>query len=205
MARLPPLALLSSGIESPLPSTVFLLSPANLSGKRGQMVLDPKSDFELARQLSSSAGAPLAAVFSFVSGLYFRGKVMYAERFGSAPEGLPSALVISAGGGLCRLDEPVTPARLRQWASVAVDDRNPHFTAPLQRHAAALFDERDAATRFVLLGSVASAKYSLPLREIFGQRLLFPAKFAGLGDMSRGSLMLRAARDGEELLYAPVR
>ena len=184
---------------------MFLLSPANLSGKRGQMVLNPKSDFELARQLGSSAGAPLGAVFSFVSGLYFRGKVAYSERFGSAAAGLPSALVNSAGGGLCGLDEPVSPARLREWASVSVDARNPHFTAPLQRHAAALFDERDPATRFVLLGSVASTKYSLPLLEIFGERLLFPAKFKGLGDMSRGSLMLRAARDGQELQYAPLR
>jgi hypothetical protein len=169
------------------------------------MVLSPKSDFELARSLASSAGAPLGEVFSFVSGLYFRGKVAYSERFGSSPAPLPSALVITAGGGLCRLDERVSPARLREWAGVAVDDRNPHFTAPLQRHAATLLDERDASTRFVLLGSVASTKYSVPLLEVLGERLLFPAPFAGLGDMSRGSLMLRAARAGQELPYVPVR
>lgn len=184
---------------------MFLLSPANLSGKRGQMVLSPKGNFELARQLASNAGAPLSAVFSFVSGLYFRGKVAYAERFGVAPSHLPSALVITAGGGLYRMDEPVGPARLRDWAAVSVHETNPHFTAPLQRHAAALLDEHDPSARFVLLGSVASAKYSAPLLEVFGERLLFPAPFSGLGDMSRGSMMLRAARDGLELPYTPLR
>lgn len=184
---------------------MFLLSPANLSGKRGQMVLSPKSDFELARQLASSAGAPLGAVFSFVSGLYFRGKVAYAERFGVAPPHLPSAHVITAGGGLYRLAEPVGPARLRDWAGVSVHEANPHFTAPLQRHAAELLDQHDPNARFVLLGSVASSKYSAPLLEVFGDRLLFPAQFSGLGDMSRGSIMLRAARDGVELSYAPLR
>jgi predicted kinase len=39
---------------------------------------------------------------------------------------------------------------------------------------------------------------------VFGDRLLFPREFVGRGDMSRGSLLLRAARAGSELEYAPV-
>ena len=35
----------------------------------------------------------------------------------------------------------------------------------------------------------------------FGERLRFPAEFAGRGDMSRGGLMLRCAREGRELTY----
>jgi hypothetical protein len=58
---------------------------------------------------------------------------------------------------------------------------------------------------FVLLGSVATSKYLEPLLEIFGDRLLFPPDFVGRGDMSRGGLMLRCARAGVELAYAPVR
>jgi hypothetical protein len=185
-------------------STVFLLSPANLSGKRGQMVMNPEAGFALARALRSEDGAPLAAVFSFVSGLYFRGKVSYAKAFGHAPGGMASAYVMVAGGGLCPLDEPVTLPRLRDWQKVSVSERNPHFTAPLMRHASLLLDRHDAATRFVLLGSVASNKYVAPLLEVFSERLLFPLDFAGRGDMSRGALMLRAARDGQELAYAPV-
>jgi len=56
----------------------------------------------------------------------------------------------------------------------------------------------------VLLGSVATPKYVEPLLEIFGERLLFPAEFAGRGDMSRGGLMLRCARSGEQLTYVQV-
>ena len=45
----------------------------------------------------------------------------------------------------------------------------------------------------------------LPLApESFGERLLFPSAFAGRGDMSRGSLMLRAVRESSELAYEPV-
>jgi hypothetical protein len=54
----------------------------------------------------------------------------------------------------------------------------------------------------VLLGSVATGKYTEPLLEVFGERLLIPKDFVGLGDMSRGSLLLRAVREDEELTYA---
>ncbi len=42
------------------------------------------------------------------------------------------------------------------------------------------------------------------LLGIFGDRLLFPISFVGRGDMSRGGLLLRQARAGEELEYVPV-
>jgi hypothetical protein len=42
------------------------------------------------------------------------------------------------------------------------------------------------------------------LLEVIGERLLFPTDFVGRGDMSRGALLLRAARDGRELAYEPV-
>jgi hypothetical protein len=34
--------------------------------------------------------------------------------------------------------------------------------------------------------------------------LLFPSEFVGRGDMSRGGLMLRSAREGIELDYVPA-
>ena len=185
-------------------STIFLLSPANLSGKRGQMLLNASADFELARALRSPTGAPLEKIFSFVSGLYFRGKAEYARRFGRAQAGWPSALVMTAGGGLCTLDETITKTRLEAWQRVVVSEQNPHFTAPLQRQACELLDAHDPSTRFVLLGSVATRKYVLPLLEVFGQSLFFPRRFAGLGDMGRGSLLLRAAAEGIELDDQPL-
>jgi len=39
---------------------------------------------------------------------------------------------------------------------------------------------------------------------VFERSLRFPGDFVGRGDMSRGGLLLRAARDGIELAYRPV-
>lgn len=182
----------------------MLLSPARLDGKRGRMLLDPSADFPLARKLRSPEGAPLGTLFGFVSGLYFRGKASYAALFARPYQKPPGELVICAGGGLCPLDEPVTLARLKGWAGVAIHEHNPHFTAPLQRHAAALLDRHEPSTRFVLLGSIATHKYVAPLLEVFGNRLLYPTEFVGRGDMSRGALLLGAVRERRELDYQPV-
>ena len=60
-------------------------------------------------------------------------------------------------------------------------------------------------TQFVLLGSVATDKYVGPLLDVFGDRLYFPATFAGRGDMSRGGLLLRArGEDQGAVLRADV-
>ena len=160
--------------------------------------------FDVARRLRSPAGARLGDVFSFVSGLYFRGKATYAGAFGRAPQGLSAGLVISPSEGLRFLDEPVTVDRLRAWAKVPIDAGNRRFTDPLVEHAAALERAYGATARFVLLGSVASDKYVRPLVHVFGDHLLFPSDFVGRGDMSRGALLLRAARAGRELGYEPV-
>jgi hypothetical protein len=182
----------------------MLLSPVRLGGRRGQLLLADTAEFELARKLRSPAGAPLEAVFSFVSGLYFRGKASYARAFARSASGLPAAHVMSAGGGLLGLDECVTRERLRRWAAVSIHEDNPNFTAPLLRQSAGLLEAHGPDARYVLLGSVATKKYVAPLLEIFGERLLFPTEFSGRGDMSRGSLLLRAVRDGRELEYTPV-
>lgn len=182
---------------------VFLLSPANLNGKRGKMLFNPEARFELARALRSAEGAALVDVYSFVSGLYFRGKASYASQFQSGT-GNAGAWIITPGGGLCSFEERVTVRRLEGWQRVQVSDDNPHFTAPLVRHVCELADRVSAEARFVLLGSVASSKYVRPLLEALGPRLYYPASFAGMGDMSRGALLLRCVREGRELEYAPV-
>jgi hypothetical protein len=182
----------------------MLLSPANLSGRRGQMLLNPAASFALAQQLRSAQGAPLGDLFSFVSGLYFRGKREYARAFAHAADGALAGFVMTAGGGLCSLDEAVSVERLRGWAGVSIHEQNLHFTAPLVRQASALLEASDERMRFVLLGSVASNKYVAPLLDVFGERLLYPRDFRGMGDMSRGSLLLSAVRQQRELEYEPV-
>src|SRR5258705_5357534 len=87
------------------PGRVFLLSPANCGGIRARLMLSPRAQFDLARQLQSPAGAPLGEVFSFVSGLYFRGKLGYALRFARPPDPTDpvtagGVLVITSNAGL---------------------------------------------------------------------------------------------------------
>lgn len=182
---------------------IFLLSPAFAGGKRGQLVMRDAASFPLARRLREPAGAPLGDVFSFLSGLYFRGKMAYVNRFAAPPAGLPGALVITPTRGLVTPDSAVTLALLREFAAGAVELDNPGYRNPLETHARALAGACGDA-RVVLLGSIASGKYVDVLAALFGERLVFPAAFVGRGDMSRGSLMLRAAEAGEELEYVPV-
>jgi hypothetical protein len=166
--------------------------------------LRTQADFPLARQVRSPEGAPLGEVFSFLSGLYFRGKLAYARAFARPPRGLPGALVISPTEGLRYPEERVTAERLRAWAEVDIDVADRRYLVPVTTHVQALAAATDELCRIVLLGSVATPKYVTPLLKAFGDRLMFPPDFVGRGDMSRGALLLRAARQEHELPYAPV-
>ncbi|HEY6100263.1 MAG TPA: hypothetical protein VIW03_12580 [Anaeromyxobacter sp.] len=185
------------------PHRVFLISPANSAGERMALVLDPGARLPLARAVQGP-GAPLGEVFRFASGLYFRGKLAYAEAFARPPDGRSGALVMAPGAGLLAADACVTVSDLRSFAAVPVDAREPRFRAPLERDARALAAMLGADAEVVLLGSIASDKYVEPLLGVFGERLLFPLEFVGRGDMSRGGLLLRAARAGVELAYGKV-
>lgn len=186
------------------PSLIFLLSPANCGGERAALLMRERARSETARQLRSAAGAPLRDVFTFLSSLYFRGKAAYAVTFARPPAGLPGALAITPGAGLLTLDYAVNVETLAKFASVEVKANNAGFSEPLRRDARALCESVDADCRFVLLGSIATGKYVGPLLDTLGERLLFPAEFVGRGDMSRGALLLRCAREGHELEYVPV-
>lgn len=168
------------------------------------MVLSDRAKFELAARVRTGA-ATLGEVFTFVSGLYFRGKVAYSQAFASAPAQVSPSLVITPGRGLVPPDTPVSLDDLRDIASVPIDGPNPRYREPLERDAEALAIAAGPECGIVLLGSVATTKYIEPLLQVFGDRLLFPAEFVGRGDMSRGGLMLRCARSGVELTYVPVK
>jgi hypothetical protein len=181
---------------------VFLLSPANASGERMQMLLRSGAQFDLATRVQKGA-ATIGEAFEFTSGLYFRGKRLYARTFARPPGGVPGVLVIAPGAGLVPEDTLVRSDQLRALGDVPVDEEEPRFTKPLLASARLLVEAAPVAVA-VLLGSIASAKYVDPLLSVFGDRLLFPPTFVGRGDMSRGGLLLRCARTGEELEYSPV-
>jgi hypothetical protein len=188
---------------------IFLLSPANCNGRRAQQILSPRAGFALAAELRSARGAALGQVFSFVSGLYFRGKLTYACRFAAPPEvGHPvigsGVHVITPTAGLRDPETPISASGLRAFASGDVHAGNASYRAPLERSARALALELGPDVEVVLLGSIASPKYVTVLVEIYGSRLVFPVDFVGRGDMSRGGLLLRMAAAGRELEYVPI-
>ena len=184
-------------------SRIFLLSPAWAGGPRSMMLLRQQASFDLAVKLRQGT-ASIGEIYSFISGLYFRGKMAYAEAFRAAAPGIPSTLVIVPGVGLVPPETPVSIDQLQAISSVPVDENNPAYMAALLQGARLLEDHAGKACIYVLLGSIASGKYTKPLLEVFGDRLRFPADFVGRGDMSRGGLMLRSARSGTELAYIPV-
>jgi hypothetical protein len=185
------------------PRRIFLLSPANAAGIRARIVASENASFELATRLRRE-GAPLGEVFAFISGLYFRGKLAYAQRFTEARAGIPGAFVITASGGLIPPETLITAEDLVAISAASISATDKRYREPLERDARAICELAGPKCEVVLLGSVATPKYVEPLLAIFGERLLFPIEFVGRGDMSRGGLMLRSARSGEQLTYVPV-
>ena len=177
-------------------NTVFLLSPAFCGGRRASILLNPKSQADTTRELRAGR-LSLGRAFAFMSGLYFRGKLTYAERFGEP-------LVITPTRGLQRPDMKFTLAVLREFAVGDVSLDNPEYRSALERDVIALSCRIGRKAKVVLLGSVASGKYVDVLLPILGERLRYPVSFVGRGDMSRGGLLLRSAASGEELDYGPL-
>ncbi len=189
--------------SSPAVQTVFLLSPAHCGGRRAAILLREDAVFPLAVRLRET-GAPIGEVFSFLSGLYFRGKLEYGHafaRFRSAPHGV---LVITPGRGLIPPDRIVTIQDLREIAEVGVEPEEPRYRDPLIRDASELHSVLDREDRVVLLGSIATGKYVDVIEGVLDGRLRFPAEFVGRGDMSRGGLMIRCVLAKRELDYVPI-
>jgi hypothetical protein len=179
-----------------LGSRVFLLSPANSGGPRGRLLVTSRQ-VPLAQALRSPDGASVGDVFAFISSLYFRGKLAYARAF--APD---ASYVITPSRGLLPPDEKITLDTLIEFGETPVDPAEPRYLEPLVRDLERLCGA--SPCEVVLLGSVASPKYTAPLLARLGSRLVFPSTFVGRGDMSRGGVLLRAVREGAELEYAVV-
>jgi hypothetical protein len=183
---------------------IFLLSPAYAGGERARMILRDEAQFQLARKLRGKKGAPIADVFTFLSGLYFRGKIAYANAFARPARGMSGVLVITPTRGLIDARTRICLDDLREFACVDIHQEDPRYRMPIERDAQRLAAKLPTRTEVILLGSIATGKYVDVLLANFGERLRFPTEFVGRGDMSRGGLMLRCAADRQELSYAPV-
>jgi hypothetical protein len=177
---------------------LFLLSPASATGKRAAQLLNPVATFELAVRLRKT-GVTLGEAFTFLSGLYFRGKLAYARAFASESD---AVYVLTANRGLLSPDTLITADDLTSFGTSNIDVADEAYVSALRSDSQQLARHRPDAV--VLLGSIASGKYVDVLLPLFGERLVFPADFVGRGDMSRGGLMLRSVTQGRELTYIPV-
>ena len=130
---------------------VFLLSPAYCGGRRASILLNP--DSEATTTLEMRAGRlSLGRAFAFMSGLYFRGKLTYAQRFGET-------LIITPTRGLQPPDLPFSLALLREFAVGDVSLDSPEYRTALERDVVALAARIGRKAQVILLGSVASGKY----------------------------------------------
>jgi hypothetical protein len=183
---------------------VFVLSPAYAGGQRARMVMSERAQFDLAKRLRSNKPPSLGEIFAFLSGLYFRGKLAYANAFAPPRRRRSSVLVITPTRGLVPAATPIGLADLVEFAGVDIHENDPRYRMPLERDVKRLAEKLPAESQIVLLGSIATSKYIDVLLQHFGERLCFPADFVGRGDMSRGGLLLRSAVDRCELNYIPV-
>jgi|SRR5215831_6606117 len=137
----------------PEPRRVFLLSPANLSGRRASFLLGPKVQCELGLRLRQD-GAPLGEIFSFVSGLYFRGKLAYANAFSACAGGSGGSIfIITSGCGLLAPDAHTSCSQLQRMAETMIHVANPSYRMPLERDLAQLVHESPKAMRWSCLAA----------------------------------------------------
>ena len=184
---------------------IFLLSPASCGGKRAALLFNDRAEFDIARRVREEPGVPLGEVFSFLSGLYFRGKLTYAREFQNPPPRRASGIqIITPTDGLYSPGTLVTLKDLERFATVPIDAEESRYRYPLERDADKIAERIGPRCQVVLLGSVATGKYVDVLLPIFGERLVFPREFLGHGDMARGGLLLKRAASAVELTYIPV-
>src|SRR5689334_19514034 len=134
------------------PDRIFLLSPAYAGGRRAQMILSERAQFDLARKLRSDDGATISEVFTFLSGLYFRGKIAYAKAFARTSNGKCAVFVITPSRGLVDAASPLRISDLREFAEIDIDEADPRYRKPLEKSVRRLSRELSPDCDVVLLG-----------------------------------------------------
>lgn len=180
---------------------IFLLSPATAHGARARGLIAPEPRSPTARQLAS-AGMRLGDVFTYLSGLYFNGKLTYARRYATPPASLggEGIYIITMTDGILTPDHRVCVDDLRRYAAAErqTDEGRHAFEVSARALAMTIGPRCDV----VFMGSVASGKYTDIIEPAFGERLLFPLELVGRGQLSRGALLFRCVKEDRELEYA---
>src|SRR6266496_955885 len=138
---------------------IFVLSPAYAGGERARMILRDQAQFPLARRLRGKQGATIAEVFTFLSGLYFRGKIAYANAFARPVRGTSGVFVITPTRGLIDARTRIHLDDLREFAEVDIHEDDPRYRMPIERDARHLASKLSTESEVILLGSIATGKY----------------------------------------------
>ena len=183
---------------------VFVLSPATTHGAKARVLTASEPRTPAARQLHGPQGMTLGEVFTYLSGLYFRGKLAYARVFAAAPPCLGGAgiYVITPTDGLLDPDSALGVSDLERFASAA--EGSAAGRVAFEKAVQSLERAMGPSCDVILLGSVGSGKYSDVLEPVLGDRLLFPRRLYKEGQLQRGAMLLEHAERGEELEYAPL-
>jgi hypothetical protein len=130
------------------------------------MILSDRAQFELARKLRGKNGAPIAEVFTFLSGLYFRGKIAYATAFTRPARGTPGVFVITPTRGLVDATTRIHLDDLREFAAVDIHEDDPRYRLPIARDARRLAKKLPIESEIILLGSMATGCDSPPTLSV---------------------------------------
>jgi hypothetical protein len=183
---------------------VFLLSPANCNGVRAGWILRRNARSDIAKRLRDPAGVPLAELYSFLSALYFRGKLTYARAFANPPLSTAGVMIITPTAGLMPDGATVGLSTLRGFSRVPINVKNRRYRTAFLRGLRQLARDVGPDCEVILLGSIATGKYLDLVQQVFADQLRVPAEFIGLGDMSRGALLLQSVKEQRELNYISV-
>jgi hypothetical protein len=130
----------------------FLLSPASCRGERARLLFSEDATCLQAKRVRSTQGLPVGELFSFLRGLYFRGKLAYAQAFANPAPKAPGVLVITPTQGLLLPDQPVTLELVREFSSVDIKEDNIRYRSPF---------EKDAKILDALIGSNSRKKMKI--------------------------------------------
>lgn len=171
---------------------------------RAGWILRPNARSDIARRLRDREGVPLAEVYTFLSALYFRGKLAYARAFANPPPSMAGVMIITPTAGLMADGATVRLSTLRGFSRVPIHLKNRRYRTTFLRGLRQLARDVGSDCEVILLGSIATGKYVDLVQQVFADQVKVPAEFVGLGDMSRGALLLQCVKERRELNYIPV-
>ena len=117
---------------------------------------------------------PLGEVFTYLSALYFRGKLAYAQAYAAPPPGCPGVWIITPTAGLVPHDVLIRLPKLRGFGRVPIHLKNRLYCSSLRRSARKLAGDIGPNCELILLGSIGTENISISSRRFSAAGCAFP-------------------------------